>query len=182
MYCDINVVEKEQDGRYIKVLLIDEKEESATFMGVDKYELVYPYNIKIFSIMEGYDTSSILLLGGGGFSIPKYFISHYPKGRIDVVEKESIIFKIAKEEFYVSDLISQYGLDGDNSRMMVYINDAIEFLRSSKYQYSVIINDVYNGGEMVSEILTEESVKLIVDHICKNGIYIINFFSAVCGK
>ena len=51
MECDIKVVESLKEGRGIKVLLVDGKEESATFLGEDKYELVYPYCIEIFSIL-----------------------------------------------------------------------------------------------------------------------------------
>ena len=181
MECDIKVVESLKEGRGIKVLLVDGKEESATFLGEDKYELVYPYSIEIFSILSKFDRSSVLLFGGGGFSIPKYFISHYPIGKIDVVEIDPFIYELAKKEFFLSDLIEQYHLRGNQSRMRIFIQDAVEYLKQSDCQYKIIINDAYHGGEMSSELLSEESIRQISRHLGKQGIYIMNFFSALQG-
>ena len=49
MEFDIKVVESLKEGRGIKVLLVDGKEESATFLGEDKYELVYSVNSAAFA-------------------------------------------------------------------------------------------------------------------------------------
>ena len=176
----IEVIDKITDGITIRYLLVNGKEESATYIDDRKYELVYPYSLHIADEMKKVDCEKVLLLGGGGFSIPKYFISNHQTGKIDVVEKFEDIYEIAKKNFFVSDLMEEYKTD-ENGHLNVYITDAKEYLKSSKEIYNMIVNDAYDGGEMVPDLLTEETVELISSHLEMKGIYIINFFSALEG-
>lgn len=178
---NIETIEKEYDGELVRVLLVDGKEESATYMNDKKYELVYTYSSMVIEeILKQQKHNSVLLLGGGGFSIPKYFISHCKEGSMDVVEKNKEIYDIAHNNFFLSDLINEYDLNL-NHRLNTYLKDAIDFLKKTEVKYDVIINDAYDGGEMASELLTSECVELIASHLEKDGVYIINFFSAVEG-
>ena len=177
---NIEVVEKEESGKIVRMLLVDGKEESATYIDEKKYELVSPYSMCICEYFKDYVAPEILLLGGGGFSIPKYFVSHYQFGRIDVIEQSPEIYSIAKVHFFVDKLISDFCALEDN-RMNVFLEDAVEYLQKTDRGYDFIINDAYNGGEMDSNLLDEVNSKLIFDKLHCGGIYIINLFSALEG-
>lgn len=177
----VEVVDKLVADSAIRYLLVDGKEESATYIDDRKYDLVYPYSICIANEMDKINCEKVLLLGGGGFSIPKYYISHHQTGKIEVVEKFEYIFDLAKNMFFLNDLMIDYNTE-QNNRLSVYIMDAIDFLKETSKKYSMIINDAYNGGEMASELLTEEAVEMISHHLENDGVYVINFFTAMEGE
>ena len=83
------------NGNNVRILNIDSGFESATFTDEDKVnELVFDYT-KYYDLMFNakIDINNVLLIGGAGYSYPKYYISHYPNKNMDVVEiDEGIIF------------------------------------------------------------------------------------------
>ena len=83
----------------VRFLNIDGWFESATFTNEGKeYELVFDYTKyydKMFNANIGID--NILLIWGGGYSYPKYYISHYSWKKMTVVEIDEKITEIAKK-------------------------------------------------------------------------------------
>lgn len=176
----IEVEDRKINHETVRVLLVNGKEQSVSYINSKKNELIYQYNIDIVKIMKENDSSNTLLIGGGGFSIPKYYISHFKEGNMDVIEKNEEIYDIAKRDFFLSELVDEYQTD-KNGRLKVYVVDAKEYLKKTDKKYNIIVNDAYDGGEMVTELLTEESIKIISNHLVNGGLYIINLFSALTG-
>lgn len=69
------------NGNNVRILNIDSGFESATFTDEDKVnELVFDYT-RYYDLMFNakIDINNVLLIGGAGYSYPKYYISHYKK-------------------------------------------------------------------------------------------------------
>lgn len=177
----LKITEKKVDENTVRYLLANGKEQSATFTGRKKYELVSEYSKEIVNEIKKYNCENILIIGGGGFSIPKFMISNFPKCRIDVVEKSREVYEIAKRKFYLSELIEEYKTQ-ELGRMNVHIMSGEKYLHTSQKKYDLIINDAYDGGEMASGLLTPTSVKMISEHLENHGVYLINFFAALEGS
>ena len=67
------------------MLNIDSGYESATFTDESKVnELVFDYT-KFYDLMfnANIEINNTLLIGGAGYSYPKYYISHYPNKTMD---------------------------------------------------------------------------------------------------
>lgn len=175
----IEIQEKEVNQEPAKVLLVNGKEQSVSYIK-NKNELASLYSIEIMNIVSKLSGCNILLLGGGGFSIPKYFISHFTDGKMVVIEKSEQIYDVAMNHFYLSDLIEEYDIL-HNQRLKIHIMDAIEYLETTHEMFDVIINDAYDAGEMVAALLEKDCVKGIVNHLNEGGLYIQNFFSALEG-
>lgn len=63
--------------------------------------LIFPYT-KYFVLGRYYlpKAKNFLMIGGGGYSFPKYLLANYPDATIDVVEIDPKMTEIAKEYFF----------------------------------------------------------------------------------
>ena len=79
---------------------------------------------------------NLLVIGGGGYSLPKYLATHTKYMRITVVEIDPAMTKIAREEFFLDRAENQAG-----ERLEIVHADGWEWLRASGRHFDVIIND-----------------------------------------
>ena len=120
----------------VRVLNIDSGFESATYIDKDKRnELVFDYT-KYYDLMfkANIDIKDTLMIGGAEYNYPKYFISHFLDKNMDVVEIDGEITEIAKEYFYLNDLIKDYKLD-ENKRLNLITEDGRVYLNQNTKKY-----------------------------------------------
>ena len=65
----------------------------------------------------------VLLIGGGGFAYPRFFLKNYPEKSIDVIELSPTIVEIAREYFGLRALEAQYP-----DRLRVLVGDGHRYL------------------------------------------------------
>ena len=167
----------------VRHLNIDKGNESATYTENDKiYELVYEYT-KYYDLMfkSSRQIKNTLMIGGAGYSYPKYFISHYEDKNMDVVEIDEKITKIANEYFYLEKLKSDYDLK-NNNRLKFITQDGRIFLNSNAKKYDAILNDSFSGDTPAKTLTTVEAVEKIYNSLNKNGVYLTNIISALDGE
>ncbi|MBQ6537386.1 MAG: fused MFS/spermidine synthase [Eubacterium sp.] len=181
-YGQIAIREDIEHNALVRILTIDDVRESATFIEDGKrYDLYFKYTRDLVAPLEKKpDIKDVLLLGGAGFSIPKYIISHYPEVHIDVVELKREMYELAMDYFYLDQLYAEYNLHEDN-RMDVYILDANDYIYETKRKYDLIINDAYIGNNMDDDLVKDARVKQMKKLLNPNGVYIINLITAVKG-
>ena len=146
--------------------------QSATFLEEDKkYDLVFNY-LKAFNRAFDIkpDIKDILLLGGAGYAYPKYVISHYPEVSISVVEIDPEAFELAKQHFFLDDLIREYG----DNRLINITDDAVHYIKSTDNKYDLIINDLYADLDPVYQLLTNDGIANVKKCLKDNGIYSLN--------
>lgn len=90
---------------------------------------------KYFNLGQYFLTSpkKFLILGGGGYSFPKFLLANYPNALIDVVEIDPKMTEIAKKYFYLK----------NSPRLNIISEDARVFLNRNTKKYDVIIVDAY---------------------------------------
>ena len=169
----------------IKVLDIDGGMESATYIEKDlQNELLFAY-LDLFKLMfdENYLQNrmikEILLIGGGGFQFPKYFLSHY-SGNIDVVEINSVLYEISKKHFFLEETIQRY--DPQQTRLHCYFEDGRNYLDRNLKKYDVILSDVFLGENLVLSLHSIEAIKRIKESLNPNGMYMTNVIGSLVGK
>lgn len=166
-----------------RVMEIDKGNESATYIDEDKgNELVFEYT-KYYDLMfeSSKEIKETLMIGGAGYSYPKYFISNYPDKSIDVVEIDEDVTKLAKEYFFLDKLISDYNLN-ENHRLNLITEDGRTYLNRNKKKYDAILNDAFSGNSPAETLTTIEAVKKIHDSLTEDGIYLTNIISSIDGK
>ena len=167
----------------VRILNIDSGFESATFTDEDKVnELVFDYT-KYYDLMFNakIDINNVLLIGGAGYSYPKYYISHYPNKNMDVVEIDEGITNIAKEYFYLNKLIKDYNLE-ENQRLKLIHDDGRTYLNNNSKKYDAILNDAFSGNTPAKTLTTLEHNKNIKKSLNENGVYLTNIISSLEGK
>ncbi len=167
----------------IRVLNIDSGYESATYVDEDKCnELIFDYT-KMYNLMfkGNIEVKNALLIGGAGYSYPKYYISHYEDKNMDVVEIDGKITEIAKEYFFLDKLIKDYNLE-QTKRLNLITEDGRTYLNQNKKKYDAILNDAFSGDSPAKTLTTLEAVQKIKESLNENGLYLTNIISSLQGK
>lgn len=179
---DLEIRDATEDGESVRLLLVGGARESASYNDkAHRNDLVFRYALGFNEIFTANpDLNSALLIGGAGFSYPKYFISHFPKKTLDVVEIDPVMLEIAFKYFYLDELYDEFDLY-KNERLKIFIMDGNDYLKQSTKKYDIIFNDAYVAENLDETLLTDESVKRIKDRLNPEGIYVINMITSLSG-
>lgn len=182
-YGKVCIYNTENGDESYRTLLVDKGHESATFISEDKcYDLVYEYT-KYYDLMfeSSKDIKNTLMIGGAGYSFPKYYISNYLDKSIDVVEIDEDITKIAKKYFYLDKLIEDYDLNNTN-RLGLIAEDGRTYLNKNTKKYDAILNDAFAGESPAETLTTVEAAQKVHDSLTENGLYLSNVISSIDGE
>ncbi len=140
-------------------------------------ELVSDYT-KFYDLAFHYkpDTKKVLMLGGGGYCVPRHILHTRPDVSIDVVELDPGVTEVAREYFYLK--------DSDNLR--IFHEDARTFLnREGKYnpgQYDAIFMDTFGSWIVIPFHMTTVETAMHLKELLKpGGVLIVNTISSVRG-
>ncbi len=164
-YYAINVVDEDS----FKVLVLDHLVHSYSIPGDPTY-LKYTY-LKVFGEVVSYvtvdnPTPSLLHLGGGGYSFPRYMEAVYSGSKNEVVEIDPAVTQVAHREL---------GLSQDTS-IVTHNMDARLFLTRMKTggKYDIVIGDVFNDKSTPYHLTTVEFDRLVKAAMAPGGVYLIN--------
>jgi spermidine synthase len=171
------------NGDLVRVLNLDSGFESATYIDKEKRnELVFEYT-KAYNLMfkSENDINNVLLIGGAGYSYPKYYISHFDDKVIDVVEIDGEITNVAKKYFFLDELIKDYKTE-ENHRLNLYTEDGRTYLNNNTKKYDAILNDAFSGKNPAKTLTTLETVRKIKASLIDNGVYLTNVINSLEGS
>ena len=114
---------------------------------------------------------NVLFVGGGGFSGPKNFLLVYPEIKVDVVEIDPEVIKVAYEYFGLT----------DNPRLRIFNEDARSFLTSTSDSYDLIILDAYAPSHIPYHLITDEFFQVLHSKLNPDGIVISNIIGSLHG-
>lgn len=166
-----------QTGRLIREMVTGPGgRQSAMFLD-DVTGLAVAYT-RFYRLVEYYQPAmrNMLVLGGGGYSFPKYALKHYPNVTVDVVELDPGITELARNHF---------GLV-DDFRLKVIEEDARTFLWSlqkSSTRYDVILCDVFTSHYSIPfHMVTREAATLMKEALNPHGVILVNVLASLEGK
>lgn len=117
----------------------------------------------------------VLMIGLGGGSAQLSFAHHYPTVKIDSVEIDPVVVRVAKDYFQFK----------ESDRQRVFVEDGRMFLRRTTNHYDVIILDAYVQGRYGSSIpqhlATREFFELARNRLTTNGIVAYNVIGSMNG-
>lgn len=118
------------------------------------------------------DIHSALLIGLGGATTPKQFLAAYPDVRMDAVDIDEEVVKVAKQWFF---------MPPESDRFRVYIEDGRRFLTRSDKKYDLIMIDAFHADAIPFHLFTKQFFEIARAHLNPNGIIAINVISALDG-
>ena len=118
------------NGEDIKVMSLSGGFSSAIFLDEKKEnELVFEYTKAYNKVMEKKkDIKDYLMIGGAGYSYPRYIISHFPDKNMDVVEIDGKITEIARKYFGLNEFLDKY----EDNRLNLITDDGRIFLEKNE--------------------------------------------------
>lgn len=118
------------------------------------------------------DMKKLLMLGGGGYSFPKYALSHYPDARMDVVEIDPRVTALARQFFTYK----------DDPRINVFHEDARTFLNKTHMVYDVILCDTFSSHYSIPfHLSTRECIEKLYGALVDGGVVFVNILSSIEG-
>lgn len=171
-------------GAPIRVLEVDGTWQSATYLDDSWCELVFPYHRLFAHAMEAMarQPRRVLMLGGGGYAFPKYLVAHDPDVRVDVVEVDPAVSRLARD-YFLLDRLDQMS-SGSSSRVGTVNMDGRAFLEGSAghARYDMIANDCFGALLPTRSLATLEGARIAKGRLAQDGIYVANVVSALEGE
>lgn len=178
-YGRVIIVEENRNGENVRYYKQSGAYSSASYTSDKrKYELVFDYLKKYDVMFKFRNVDEVAMIGGAAYQYPKYYISHFPDKKMDVIEIDPKSTEIAKQYFYLNDLLYDYG----DERLGLYNDDGRVFLENTDKKYDAVLNDAFSGEVPVGTMATIEAAKIIKNHLKEDGVYISNVLGAVEGK
>lgn len=170
LYSRIRVEQKEYAGRPIHMLRRDGNHSSAVFPN-NPTEHVFQYTrfIDLYRFLKP-DATSLLIIGGGAYTIPRYITATNPNIHTTVTEIEPSLFPLAQKYFDLT----------DTSRITNHIGDARTFLYQTNDVYDVIFTDAFGtSADIPFQLTTVEYYTELKKHMSADGVFITNYIGAL---
>lgn len=172
-------------GQRIRVLEVAGTYQSATYLDERWAEPVFRYHWLFDHLFEawpdGSGPTSVALLGGGGYAVPKHFVAHHPEiARLDVVELDPAIERIARRHFFLDRLEERFHAEAQG-RLRLHVGDAHAWLAGTDQTFDAIVNDCFLALDPVSSLMTVGAAELIHARLTPGGLYLANVVSALEG-
>lgn len=113
----------------------------------------------------------VLIMGGGGCSLPKYLAAYVPEAEVEVVEIDPAMAKIAREQFWLDECLQKTGAEQEG-RFSLVIADAWAHLKAATKPYDVIVNEAFGGKRPLGPMETNEGARVVREHLSDGGIYL----------
>ena len=157
-------------GRPVKMLKVNDERSSAMFTDKDD-DLVFEV-LKYYRMVEHFypQFSNSLMIGGSGYAFPKDYLKRYPNAKIDVVEIDPGLTKLAKKHFNLP----------DDPRLNIYHEDGRTYLNRCNKKYDAVFMDAYKSMITIPyQLTTFEAIKKIHDVLTDKGAVYANVISSL---
>lgn len=180
-YNHLSIVESidRRNDRRVRVLVTDPDAAQSLMYTDHPSELVSEYT-KFYDLAFHYkpDTKKILMLGGGGYCVPRYLLDDQSRDiTIDVVELDPGITQAARDYFYLK----------DDDRLKIFHEDARTFLNRAFSdenfgQYDAIFMDTFTSATVIPfQLTTVETAARLRKLLKPDGALIVNIIASVYG-
>lgn len=171
---------EDADGTPVRLLNVNGTFQSVTYLSDDLWcELACMYHRTFSDVLDAIpQRRHALVIGGGGYSFPKYLLMHDKQVRVDVVEIDPAITEIARESFFLDRLERTEGVPG---RLDLVCADGWAYLEGTVEPYDLVVNDAFSGNRPLGPMGTEQGARVIHQHLSPGGLYLANIRSELEG-
>lgn len=174
-YC-VRVVPTEQDGRPLEQFILDHLIHSFSDLSDPTY-LHYGYE-KVYAEMMDYVATqkpdfSLLQLGAGGYTTPRYVEAVYPGASDEVIEIDPGVTQVAYEYMGVS----------PQARVKTINQDARLGLQDlpAGQKFDIVLGDAFNDLSVPYHMTTQEFDRQLQSRLTNTGFYLVNIIDKMQG-
>lgn len=159
------VVDAIYDGRPARLLYSGYRAAVQSALALDEHtDLLFDYNQRFFELVSAINPRSVLIIGGGAYTLPLEIVQQLPHTYVDVVEIDPGLDTIAERFF---------GLKPDK-RLNILHEDGRAYLNSTGKTYDVILIDAFSHTVMPKSLITIEAVKHVYRSLARGGVAAVN--------
>ena len=169
----------EHDSAYHRLKVIDhngvrslkfERNHQSSMSLADPFETDIEYvGYLHLTLAVKHDAERTLVIGLGGGSVVKRMWRDYPAMRIDAVELDPDVIDVAHELFALP----------EDARITVFLGDGRDFIESCADTYDIVIVDAFDDDHVPRQLLTEEFMREVRDHLSADGVVAYNFIGSL---
>ena len=161
----------DDDGTPVRMLSVGGAFQSVCYLapGLEN-ELVCEYQRLEARIVAGLPRlRDAVVIGGGGFSFPRWLVWHLPPVRVTTIEIDPAIIEIARSDFFLRDAERAFAGTG---RLDVVCADGWEWLRARSEPVDLIVNEAFKGRRPFGPLATDEGARLVRERLSAGGTYL----------
>ena len=161
----------DEDGTPVRMLNVNGAFQSACYATDELWdELPVAYQREQARIVSELPRlSRVGIVGGGGFSFPKWIVRHLPPVSVAVAEIDPKIIELARKSFYLDRLEEEYASTG---RFELACADGWEWLRGQEAPFDLIVNEAFSGSRPLGPLTGAEGASIVHEHLSEGGSYL----------
>ena len=171
---------EDADGTPIRLLNVNGTFQSVSYIASElRFELCVHYHRMMAKIIQqvsahaSLHTNStgharVVIMGGGGFSLPKHLATHMSGGVIDAIEIDPKIVSLAREHFFLDEALA-----AASSELRVIEDDAWKVLQDAEDgSIDVLVNEVFAGRKSLGPLGTAAGAQVVKEKLADGGVYL----------
>lgn len=168
-YFTVELKKTEKNSRPLEMVILDNLIHSYVDLG-DPLHLQYGYERTYADLvawkMKGNSNFRVLIIGGGGYTFPRFLEAKYPQAQIDVVEIDAHLTQLAYTHLGLS----------PQTRIRTFNDDARWTLMNFKEKgvYDFILGDAFNDLSIPYHLTTKEFNALLRSLLKPDGLLMAN--------
>jgi spermidine synthase len=182
-YNTIRIMERNANGTNLRIRILQTDPLGAqSLMYVDRPDDLYSDYTKFYDLAFHYkpDAKKILMLGGGGYCVPKHIAATRHDTEVDVVELDPGITDVARKYFNLKDRPGQR-IFHEDARM--FVNRESEAAAQNARKYDAVFEDVFGSSYNIPfHMTTAECMKKIRAMMSDDGVFVVNIISSLDGE
>lgn len=161
---------EDADGTPIRLLNVNGAFQSVSYIAPKlRFELCIQYHRLMAKIIQQVaPRGHIMVMGGGGFSLPKHLATRMSGGVIDAIEIDPKIVSLAREHFFLDEALAVA-----SSELRIIEDDAWKVLQNADAgSIDVLVNEVFAGRKSLGPLGTAAGAHVVKEKLSGSGVYL----------
>lgn len=171
---------EDADGTPIRLLNVNGAFQSVSYIAPKlRFELcVHYHRLMAEIIQQTAPQGHIMVMGGGGFSLPKHLATHMKGAAIDAIEIDPKIILLAREHFFLDEVLTTA-----SSELHVIEDDAWKILQNADASsIDVLVNEVFAGRKSLGPLGTVAGAQTVKEKLAPSGVYLADVRCSLEGR
>ena len=163
---------EDADGTPIRLLNVNGTFQSVSYIASElRFELCVHYHRMMAKVIQQVAPQGhVVVMGGGGFSLPKHLATHMKAAAIDAIEIDPKIVSLARKHFFLDEALA-----ATSSELRIVEDDAWKVLQDAKAgSIDVLVNEVFAGRKSLGPLGTPAGAQVVKEKLADGGLYLVD--------
>lgn len=161
---------EDADGTPIRLLNVNGTFQSVSYIAPElRFELCVHYHRMMAKVIQQVAPQGhVVVMGGGGFSLPKHLATHMKAAAIDAIEIDPKIVSLARKHFFLDEALA-----ATSSELRIVEDDAWKVLQDADASsIDVLVNEVFAGRKSLGPLRTPAGAQVVKEKLADGGVYL----------